>query len=594
MSQARGARAPLMPQGLWTMARRGAWLLGAPQARSLAGRGAWPIYAAVLGLGLLTLPPFLFLLEKSFEQQRRGQAGELTLANYLWVFERGAVLDLLASTALFSVGGSALALLLGVSAAWLVERTNAPFRSLMVVAAFSSLAIPAIIKGICWILLLGPQAGVLNTALASLLGLPGPVFNIFSMPGMIFVEGVLWTPVVFLMVSAPFRAMDPALEEAAAACGASTRQTFFRVTLPLAAPSVLAVLLLTFIRSLEAFEVPLLVGTPGRVKVVTTEIFHVVNSGLVPRYGEASAYSVLLTAAIILALVPYYRLTRATRRFATVTGRGYRPHRLDLGRARPLAGLVLLAIPALLVAPVLILAWASLLPFYAPPSLAALASASLDNYRRVLQHPAIVAGVTNSVIVGASAATAVALLAALAAWLVARGRVAGRWAIDVLASLPLVFPGIVLGISVLQMFLALPLPLYGTVWILAYAFLVRFLPYGMRYAYAGVLSVHEELEESARVSGATTLTTLRKIVLPLIWPAVAAAWVYVFLLTVRELSVSVLLAGPRSQVASVVILDLWQNGQITELGAFSVLFTLALVALMLLFWRGTQRYGYHG
>lgn len=563
--------------------------------RSPQALGPWfAVLVAAVAVGLLALPPFYFLVRTSLEPQRRVLQPELTLANYVSVLERGGFGDVVFTTTLFALGSSLLAVAFGTAAAWLVERTDVPLKTALFVGAFASLAMPPLIKGIGWILLLGPNAGLVNTLLVQLLGLSSGPVNIFSLGGMVFVEAVLWTPVAFLMTRAPFRAIDPALEDAAAISGGGVWQTFRKVTLPLATPGVLAVLALTFIRSFESFDIPLLLGTPGGVRLATTEIYHTVKSGLVPRYGEASAYAVLLTGLVLSTLVPYYRITRTARKYATVTGRSSQQRCLSLGRARYLAGGMLLLLTTLLLGPVLVLVWASVLPFYMPPSTAVLGSLTLENYWRVLQRPLVQSGMLNSLVVGVSAACLVTLGMACTSWTVVRSRVAAKWIVDALASLPLVFPGIVLGLAVLQIFLALPLPLYGTVAALVYGFALRFMPYGLRYTYAGVLSVHEELEESARVSGAGTLTVLRRIVLPLMQPAMLAAWVYVFLLTVRDLSIALLLSGPHSQVVSVVILDMWQNGQITEFAAFSVMLTILLVVLTLVFWRGTERYGYHG
>jgi iron(III) transport system permease protein len=553
--------------------------------------GAMAIWVLLALVALIVLPPFAFLLKTSLTL---GQSGETHygLGNFLSVIAHSGA-PLWITTLAYAFGSSVLAIAFGVSAAWLVARTDAPFRSLALVAAFLSLAVPVIIKSIGWIMLLGPSGGLINVWLRALVGgTEGPI-QLYSLSGMIFVEGVLWTPVVFLLTLPVLGAMDPSLEEAAGTAGATLGATFRRVTLPLMRPSIMAVFLLALIRSLESFEVPLLIGTPGNLHTLTTAIYESIRTGFMPNYGEASAFAVLLLLLVFAPLAYYYRVTREADRFATVTGKGFRPRRLKLGRWRIPLGLWLLFIPLTLAAPVLIMLWASLLPVYKPPELADIASFSLANYRSVWSRTETINGLANSALIGLASASIVVVLTFIAAWLTVRQRGKARWTLDFLISVPLVFPGIVLGITILIQFLHLPMiPIYGTIWILVFAFLIRFMPYGMRFCHAGILAVHRELEECGRTCGAGVLTVLRRIVLPLALPSIAAAWLYIFLYTVRDLSIAVLLAGPGSQVIAVVILDLWNNGEVTELAAIAVLLAVGVTALgIVLMWLGRRTRG---
>jgi iron(III) transport system permease protein len=386
--------------------------------------------------------------------------------------------------------------------------------------------------------------------------------------------------------------MDPALEEAAAMCGASLWQTVRRVTLRLAAPGILAVFLLTFIRALESFEIPLLIGTPANLQTFTTAIYQTIHRGFLPRYGEACAYAVLLVMVVALPLICYYRITRHAQRYATITGKGFRPSRLDLGSLRVPAGLYLLIMPLTLVAPLLILLWASFLPIYEPPSMADFSRLSLRNYYEVLTRATTRDGLWNGFVVATLSSTAVTAFTFVLAWTVVRRREPARWLLDMLASFPLVLPGIVLGTAVLIEFLHAPyIPIYGTIWIMVFAFLIRFLPYGTRFCYAGIVSVHVHLEESARTCGANTLTMLRRIVLPLTMPAVASIWVYVFLHSIRDLSLPIMLAGPQNRLIAVVILDLWYEGKVPEVGALSILLAITATLFGWAFMRLSARYG---
>jgi iron(III) transport system permease protein len=538
---------------------------------------------------LIVCPPLLFLMDTSVTVETGG-ASSFGLDHYAAVAGLSGW-RLWRVSLLYAAGSSGLAILVGVSSAWLVARTNAYFRQLVVIAAYLSLAAPVIIKGIGWILLLGPNKGVINEWLRMLLGSTGVPIELFTLGGMILLEAILWSPVVFLLMLPALSAMDSSLEEAAAMSGASRWQTFHRVTLRLAFPGILAVLLLTFIRSLESFEIPLLIGGPGNLQTFTTAIYQTMHRGFLPRYGEASAYAMLLVLAVALPLAGYYRVTRQAQRYATISGKAYRAARIDLGALRLPGSLYLLLMPIALLAPLLILFWASLLPLYEAPSVADLAKLSWQNYYEVLSRPATLAGLWNGVVVAALSSTAVTGFTFALAWMVVRRREPARWLLDILASLPLVFPGIVLGTAVLIEVLQTGIPIYGTIWIMVLAFLIRFMPYGMRFCYAGIVSVHTHLEECARTCGAGTFTVLRRIVLPLTMPAVASIWIYVFLYSIRDLSLPIMLAGPSNRLIALVILDLWNDGKVPQVGALSVLLALTAAALGWMFMRLTRRYG---
>ena len=284
-------------------------------------------------LAYLVLPPFFFILHTSLVVDRGLQAGSFTIQHFKNIVESlGDVKTLLMNSMVFSVGSAAIALVYGTALAWLAERSDAPFRKLAYVSAYVSFAIPGIIKVVGWIMLMGPKAGILNAPIVAITG--APLFNIFSLSGMVLVESFLWIPIVFLLMSTPFRSMDPSLEEAATTSGSTGWQVFCKVTFPLALPSVLAVLILTFIRSLEAFEIPALIGIPAGVEVLTTKIYLQIKGGLIPKYGEASAYSIILIGLVTLGLFPYYRITSKTYKFTTISGKAYRPHRIQLRKWR--------------------------------------------------------------------------------------------------------------------------------------------------------------------------------------------------------------------------------------------------------------------
>src|ERR671923_1024968 len=550
----------------------------------------WLFLLTTATLAYLVLPPFFFILHTSLVTDRGLQAGSFTIQHFLNIVDSlGDVKTLLGNSLIFSVGSAGLALDYGTLLAWLADRINAPFRKLAYISAYVSFAIPGIIKVVGWIMLLGPKAGILNTAVVAIKG--SPLLNIFSLAGMILVESFLWIPIVFLLMSTPFRAMDPSLEEAATTAGSSGWQVFRRVTFPLAVPSVLAVLILTVIRSLEAFEIPALIGIPAGIEVLTTKIYLQIKGGLIPKYGEASAYSIILIALVALGLYPYYRITSKTYKFTTISGKAFRPNRIDLGRWRWLGGGLMLVLPLLQCLPIAAIAWSSFLPFAQVPSRRALSLLTFNNYVTAFNDSGISRSIFNSLTVSMTAATVAVVITFCAAWLIVRASMKARWVLDQMAMLPLVFPGIVMGIAILKMYLMLPIPVYGTIWILVLAFIARYLPYGIRFSHSALLSLHKELEEGALASGASWLQMVRHVVVPLIMPALLAGWIYIFLITFKELSIALLLYSPGSQVVAVTIWELWDNGHVGELAAFSLVITIGTVLVGSVFLSVAQRYG---
>jgi len=539
----------------------------------------------------LVLPPLYSVLQTSlFTTKLTGEIDEFTFRYYRDLAREFQVVGPFLNTLYFSAGSALLATLLGGVIAWIVTRTDAPLRGLGYFTAFASFGTPFILYTIGWLLLLG-KAGPVNFWLKKLLGETEPVINVYSMWGMIFVESLLWSPFVFLMLAAAFRSMDPALEEASAACGARVWQTLRRISLQLMLPAFFSVMLLIFIRSFESFEIPALVGLPGDIRVLTTSIY--LDAQKMPaEYGSAGAFSVLLMLIVAATLYLYFRVIREGDRFQTVTGKGYRPALIHLGKWRyaAAAGLLLYSF-VLLVLPFLIILWASLLPFYIQPSLEGLSLFTLKNYITAIHYPKIADSVKNSVILGLGSATLVMALTTLASWILVRSRLRGRWLLDVLTTLPLLFPGIVMGLAILRFYLLVPIPIYGTLWILLVAFVTRYIPYGIRYTHSGLLQLHRELEEAAYTVGASWANCMRRIILPLLTPSFLGGWVFVFLLSAKELSMSILLVSPQTPVVSVAIYELWENGQVGELAAFSVIWSAILVSVALAYYLIARRSG---
>ena len=539
----------------------------------------------------LVLPPLYSVIQTSlFTTKLTGEIDQFTLRYYQDLLRELQVIGPFLNTFYFSIGSALFATLLGGSIAWIVVRTDSPLRGLGYFTAFASFGTPFILYTIGWLLLLG-RAGPVNYWLKVLLDQTGPVINVYSMFGMILIESLLWSPFVFLMLAAAFRSMDPSLEEASAACGARVWQTMRRVSLRLMLPAFFSVMLLIFIRTFESFEIPALVGLPGDIRVLTTSIYLDAQK-LPPRYGSAGAFSVLLMVVVAATLYFYFRITREGDRFHTVTGKGYRPTLINLGRWRYVAGsaLVIYSI-VLLVLPFLIILWASLLPFYMQPSLEGLAKFTIKNYVTAIHFPKLIDAIKNSVLLGLGSASFVMMLTLLASWLLVRTKIRGRWLLDLMTTLPLLFPGIVMGLAILRFYLFVPIPVYGTLWILLIAFVTRYIPYGIRYTHSGLLQLHKELEEASYVSGASWFSSMRRIILPLITPSFLGGWIFIFLLSAKELSMSVLLVSPQTPVVSVAIFELWENAQVGELAAFGVIWTVILVTVAVFYYAFARRYG---
>lgn len=550
---------------------------------SSARQPAWLAGLLILLLAALVIPPFLFLLEGSVTVTPTPNGpSHWSIANFEAVLRGRHFAVTTMNSLAFAAGGAAVALVIGWITAWIVERTNAPLKPLAYLTAIISLGTPFILYVGAWLLFFG-KAGPVNQLYRQLTGGSDVLVNIYSMPGMVLVEGFLWSPLAFLLVGATLRNANPELEEAARVSGAGVWETIRRITMRLSLPAILALAMLVFIRAVEAFEVPALVGLPGRISVLTTDIYSNMMAKAPPDLGGASALSVLMLMVVFVLLYLYGRLSRNAERFATITGKGFRPRPFDLGRLRYVAAAILvLNFLLLLVVPVATLIWVSLLPFYQPVSTAAFKLMSFNNFRAVLSSDQLTL-VANTLMVAVATATAAMALTFLAGWLTVR-RAPGAWLIERLTTVPLVFPGLILGIAVMQLFLFVPVPIYGTLAILVWAFVINYLPYGMRYASTGMLQIHRELEEAAAISGASPLTRLRRIVAPLLAPALVAGWLFIFLMAARVLSLAILLAGPRSQTMAVAMFDLWTNGQGTELAALGLLWSLMMTAIALVFY----------
>jgi iron(III) transport system permease protein len=484
---------------------------------------------------------------------------------------------LLSSSVEFAAGSAALAVGLGTLTAYALARTNVPTRRLFFAVALLPLLVPGVLYTISWIFLASPRTGALNVALRPAAGTGA--LDVFSLGGMIVVEGLHLAPIALLLMTGAFRAVDGALEESALASGASARTVFRRVTLPLVRPALSATVLIVAVSALEAFEVPALLGPPARVWVFTSRIWLALST-FPPSAGDAAAYALPLLALTALGVLVHTRLTRTARSYETITGRGFTPPPVALGRWRwpaTAALAVYLAVAALL--PLLLLLYVSTQRFYTGVSAGGFAHMGLGAYRGVLTDPEFRRATAHSLLLGVGCATAVMVVTTVLAWFTVRLRVRGRTILDLLAFLPIAIPGVVLGVALLVVYLRVPLPIYGTLWILLIAYFTRFMPFGIRAASVSMAQVGRELEESAYVSGAGWVQTFRRVLVPLLAPGLVAGWLYVLLVSLRELASSLLLYSPGKEVLPVVIWERYQSGELSQLAAMGVLMTAGTLVL---------------
>ena len=549
-----------------------------------------PVFGAGV-LVYLAVLPLLMLFIGSFQAEVAPREFVYTLKNYQAAYASEYTYSTFVNSLIFASGSSALTFILGTMLAWLTERTNTPLRSIFVPIAVVPLILPGVLESIAWIFLLSPKFGYLNVWLMNLFGLQSPPFNVFSLPGMIWVHSVGQVPLAFLLMVAAFKSMDPSLEESAMMSGANTWQTLRRVTLRLLMPTAGSVVLILFVRTLESFETPALIGIPARIYVYTSEIYLAFNE-YPPDYGRGGALAVGLLLLSAVGVWLYTRATKEGKKFQTVTGKAFRPRQFDLGGWKWVGfGFLTFYFVFVVLLPFLVLFWASFLPFFATPSWDAINKLSLDNYRYLGGFRPFWDAMKNSIILATMTATVAMALTSLVAWIVYKSRLPGSWVLDFLAFVPITIPGIVMGMSLILLYVAFPIPIYGTIWVLLIAYVTRYIPYGMRSASGSILQIHGELEEAAAASGASWWETFKRVTLPLLRPGLVAGWIYICIVSFREFSTSVLLATGESRVLSILLFTMFEQGQVTIVAAIGVLMIVTLLSIVAVFYKLTGKIG---
>jgi iron(III) transport system permease protein len=400
---------------------------------------------------------------------------------------------------------------------------------------------------------------------------------------MIFVQGLAYIPTAVLVFSPVVRNMDPTYEEAAIVARASTLQTVLRISLPFLLPAILSMATILMIVGMLAFDVPAIIGLPGKIFVMSSEIFRLMNppSGL-PEYGASAALNSSLFVLLMGALVLYVRLTRNADRFATISGKGYKASRFALGRWKPVATLAVVFYFLLaVVLPFVALVWASLVPYFSGFDSSLFSKLSLRAYGEVLGHDRFWQATGNSAIVAMTAAVGATLLALTVSWMILRSRLQMAWVLDVMTMIPVGIPHLMMGVALIFLFFSFrAIPLYGTVWLIALGHLIVYLPIASRMMQAGLLQIGRELEEAALVARASVLDNVLRIVIPLLKPTLIAVWIWVLVHSVREFSIAVMLQSGRNQVLSTVLFSFWENGNSERAAAVAVMLMIVLCALV--------------
>ncbi|HEY4169066.1 MAG TPA: iron ABC transporter permease, partial [Reyranella sp.] len=534
----------------------------------------------VAALCFLTVYPLAMLLYGSIHSTPPGMAGEFNAAGYRALLQADN-LQALVNTALISFVKTVLSLTLAILMAWIVARTDTPGRGALEILITLPFFIPPILTATAWAMLGNPQVGTINLAWRWIVGRDDArLIDVYSYGGIVWHMMQYSTPFIFLFVVDAFRAMDPSLEEASRMSGATRWQTFWRVTFALMLPVTTSAFILSFIRGMESFESAVFFGTPVNIKVLTTQIFDMITQRATPDYQAATAMGFAGMVLMGLLLILQGRLLRG-RSFTTVTGKAYAPTVARLGPWRWATFAICVGFFVLTVAlPVGQLLLSSFFQFFGFYQLDML---TLEHYRSVWANDEFWRAFGNTMLLGFVGATATMILGGIIAYISTRTTWRGRRLIDVLAWLPWMMPGMVLGIGFLWGFATLPhwIPIYGTLWALLLAYMALGTPVAVRVTSGAYAQIARDIEECSRVHGANWGQTMLRILVALAWPAFAVGWVLIFFGIMRELSASILLYVPDTQVMSVVMLKMWNSGKPEDV---SVVGLIMLVLVLLFRW----------
>lgn len=512
-----------------------------------------------------------------------GVPGSLTLDNYLAAYSDPSTFRLLINSFVFAGGAALIATSLAAVLAWIAIRTNVPFRKLIELIAIIPNILPPLMLGVSWAILLNPRVGLLNLAFMGLFNLQAAPLNIYSMWGMIFVEALITTPLAFLIISAALYSMDPAMEEAARVAGSGNLQVALRITFPIIRPAFVAAAMLNFVRAIESFDTPAVIALPARIEVFTTKLYRETIGAFPPNYNLAAAYAVSLLV-ITMALVYFYRrLTVRAERYVTVTGRGYHPEIIDLGKWRYVAfGFAALILTMIVALPFAVLLFTSFVTYLHVPGIKTLGLLTLEHYEFNLTDSRTYSAIQHSVFLAVTGATLCMLLAAVTGYITTKTKLAGRGVIEALTFIPWAFPGPALAIGLLWTYVYMPIPIYGTLWILMIGYISRFLPYGLRSMTSTIVQIHDEMEDASKACGAGFMTTFRRVLLPLMRPGFIAGWIILATIYLREFSTSVFLYSPGAEPIGPLLYNFYTDGYFGPMCSLAIIVSVICVTLIVI------------
>jgi iron(III) transport system permease protein len=532
-------------------------------------------------IGFLSLYPTFFLFYGSLVDAPLGVPGKFTLQNYVRAYGDAEAYPLLLNSFVFGIGSSGLSILFALALAWITIRTNAPFRRFFELTAIIPNILPPILVSISWVMLLNPSNGLINASLVNLLGIERGPFNIYSMPGLIFVEALILTPLAFLIIAAALKSMDPSLEESAKTLGSTEFGVMRRVTFPLIRPAILAAATLNFVRAVESFDTPAIIALPARIEVFTTKIWREALGSFPTNHNLAATYGVGILGIALIFVYLYRRFTSQVESFSTVTGKGFRPHQIDLGPWRFAAsGVAFLMLVLLVVLPILVLVLVAILPYYHVPTWQTWQNLTLDNFRYVWVTPRVHRAFLNSFFLALVGATACMVLASLAAYITVRTKITGRGIIEGLVFIPWAFPGTAMALGLLWAYVDFPIPIYATIWIILIAYVTRFLPYGLRAVTSTIIQVHKELEEASVVCGAGFIATFRRVLIPMMRPGVMAGWIILVTIFMREFSATLFLYSPGAEPLGPLLYFLYLDGMRGRVAAIGLVISVISIILI--------------
>jgi iron(III) transport system permease protein len=537
---------------------------------------ALPVWiAAALTLVFLMALPLGWLAHMSVS----GEAG-YTLARYQTVFMDPALQKALWNTVVLAFWVGLASVAVGAPLAWLTARTDVPGRGLIRGLVLASFVTPPFLGAFAWVMLAGPNAGYLNRLWRGATGAEGALVNIFSMPGLIFVVTIYTFPYVYIMVANTLALIASDMEEAGAILGAGRLWVALTITFPMVLPALVSGFILSVLQALALFGSPAILALPAGFHTITTQIWSLFQ--FPPKVEMAAAFSVPLLLATVVLLYLQKRLL-GRRGYAAVGGKGGQRRIIPLGPWRyPALGACLLVMACAIFLPYGILAKAAFSRAWAQPL--TWGNVTLGNFTfTFFEYSATQAAIVNTLELGLLTATVGAGLVALLAYIASRQLVLGYQVVAFLALVPVVIPGVVLAVALFIAYTRPPFVLYGTLWILFIAYLTKEMPVGYAQSDATFRGIPPDLEDAGRILGAGRLRVLRDITAPLAKSGIIAAWCFIFIGVIRELSASIILFTPNTKVMSVVLFDLKEEGQfgaIAVLGLVMLALTFATVTLM--------------